>query len=69
MEVFPAVLNYVKRGGTVVVPGGLPFYFKLERLPDGSFRKGQINKDALPRLHLAWETFWKEAMSLPVIRS
>lgn len=58
MEVFPAVLNYVKRGGTVVVPGGLPFYFNLERLPDGSFRKGQINKDALPRLHLAWETFW-----------
>lgn len=58
MAVFPAVREYVKRGGTVVIAGGLPFYFNLERLADGSFRKGQINKQALPQLHIAWETFW-----------
>lgn len=58
MAVFPSIRDYVKRGGTLVVSGGLPFYFDLTRLPDGSFRKGQINKQALPQLHIAWETFW-----------
>ena len=27
-------------------------------MPDGSFRKGQLVRNALPQLHIAWETFW-----------
>lgn len=52
----PALVNYVKRGGTLLLPAGLPFYYDL--LPDG--RQVQVNKKYLKELHIDWEAWWTE---------
>ena len=58
-ETFPAgahepLENYLRKGGTVLLLQGLPFYYDL--LPDGSWR--QVNDRHLKRFHLATETWW-----------
>ncbi len=54
-----AVVEYVRRGGTLILPGGLPFYFDFsESEEEGLFRTVQIDDALLPKLHLGWEAFW-----------
>ena len=54
-----AVAEYVRRGGTLILPGGFPFYFDFrESETPGLFRTVQIDDQLLPRLHLGWEAFW-----------
>lgn len=63
-ELFPAsrigaVVDYVRRGGTLILPGGFPFYYDLrETAEPGLFRTVQIGNRLLPQLHLEWEAFW-----------
>lgn len=51
----PALVQYVKRGGTLVLPSGLPFYYDLQ--PDG-IQKKQVNAKYLPDLHIGWDAWW-----------
>ena len=54
-----AVAEYVRRGGTLILPGGFPFYFDFrESETPGLFRTVQIDDQLLPQLHLGWEAFW-----------
>ncbi len=56
---FDAVESYVRRGGTLILPGGFPFYFDFQASESaGLFRSRQINAELLPRIHLGWEAFW-----------
>jgi len=59
---FDTVLDFVRRGGTLVSPGGFPFYFdQRESETPGLFRTVRIGARLLPRLHLGWESFWVKA--------
>ena len=56
---FDAVKGYVRRGGTLVLPGGFPFYYDVcESAEPGLFRTVQIGNRLLGQLHLEWEAFW-----------
>lgn len=63
-EAFPAgfipdLIDYVKRGGTILLPSGLPFYYDLELDDDGEYRrKHQINERYMKDFHIGWETWW-----------
>lgn len=50
----PALLDYVKRGGTLLLPSGLPFYYEL--LPNG--QKVQVNEKHMKDFHIGWEAWW-----------
>jgi len=51
------IRDFVQRGGTIVLIGGLPFYFDLIRYENGLDRV-QVNKKYLPQLHLDWFAVW-----------
>ena len=50
----PQLQQYVRNGGTLILPSGLPFYY--DRLPDGS--KKQIGDAPLPQFRIGWDTWW-----------
>lgn len=54
----PALAQYLRRGGRVLSPGGLPLYFNLHKGQDNSISFIQVNDQYLPPLHIGWEAFW-----------
>lgn len=50
-EYFPALLDYVRRGGTIVLPFGAPFYY------DASFNKS-VGKTYANQLHIGQLYYW-----------
>lgn len=62
-EVFPAryipdLLEYVRRGGKLLSPGGLPLYYELERSAQGKIAKNQVGSKHMREFHIGWEGFW-----------
>ena len=57
-EFLPDLIGYLRRGGRVLSPGGLPLYFDLRRDGAGTLRKVQVNEKYMKELHLNWYTFW-----------
>lgn len=57
-EFLPDLTGYLRRGGRVLSPGGLPLYFDLRRDASGVLRKVQVNEKYMKELHLGWYTFW-----------
>lgn len=63
-EAFPAkyhadLLDYVRHGGKLIFPAGLPLYYDL-RIHDNWVDSVQINDRACPAFHLHWETAWSK---------
>ena len=58
MSYLPDVIDYVKRGGTLLLPTGLPFYHDYQMDGKGSGKNVQVNDKYLKHLHIAWETWW-----------
>jgi len=56
------VLDFLRRGGTVVAAGGIPFSAKFRRLAAGHWGKARSSGDdwmpTLRRLHLDYTAFW-----------
>ncbi len=50
----PALVDYVRRGGTLLLPSGLPFYY--DRRPDGTI--GQVNDKFMKDFHIGWDAWW-----------
>ena len=55
---FGFVRDYVKRGGTLIIPGGIPFYFNVEKQPDGMFTNAWLTRQCPGELHYGWEASW-----------
>lgn len=58
MAYLPDVVAYVKRGGTLVLPSGLPFYHDFQMDGKGGGKLVQVNDKYLKDLHIGWETWW-----------
>lgn len=58
MAYLPQILDYLKRGGTLILPAGLPFYHNLKLDGKGSALKEQVGDRHMKALHLGWETWW-----------
>ena len=54
----PALRRYLKRGGTVLLPAGLPFYFDHQIGTAGAAQRIQVADRFIKELHLDWETAW-----------
>lgn len=50
----PALKAYLNKGGTLLLPSGLPFYYDL--LPGGKRR--QVDSQYMAPLHMGWEAWW-----------
>lgn len=62
-ETFPAeyrlaLLDYVRRGGRVLSPAGLPLYFELRKKAKGELETAQVDDRYMPEFHMNWYTFW-----------
>lgn len=58
MAHFPQVLEYVRRGGTLLLSGGLPFYYDLRKNSAGTIQKIPVGDRFLKQLHVSWKTRW-----------
>ena len=54
----PALVEYVKHGGTLLLPSGLPFYYALQPDGEGGTRKVRVNAKYLSRFHIGWDAWW-----------
>lgn len=61
----PALLRYVKNGGTLVLPSGLPLYFDVKVDGKGGHQATQINKKYLKDFHIDWESWWTKQGVVP----
>ena len=60
---FPALLDYVRRGGTIVLAGGMPFYYDAHT-PDGIFlNRKELGTSLYRQLHMAPATRWEDPAS------
>ena len=57
-DFLPDVIAYVKRGGTLLLPSGLPFYKDFQMDGRGGGRSVQVNDKYLADLHISWEAHW-----------
>ncbi len=58
-EAFPAMLDFVRRGGLLVHLGGVPFYYK-STLKDGQWTSPGAGEDGRGPLHVGWKAWWTE---------
>lgn len=51
------LLNYVQRGGTLVLPSGVPFYYDHQR----GAKREQVGQKYLKLFHIGWDAWWQKA--------
>lgn len=56
---YPAMLDFVKRGGLLCHFGGVPFYYK-QTLQDGEWKSTGAGEDGRAPLHVGWKAWWTE---------
>lgn len=58
-QYIPALVGYVQRGGTLLLPYGLPFYFDHQLDGRGWItKKVQVNDRYMKDFHIGWDTWW-----------
>ncbi len=57
-QYLPELKSYVKRGGTLILPSGLPFYYDLQLDGKGGATKVQVNDKYLADFHMGWDAWW-----------
>lgn len=57
----PALLDYCRRGGTLIFPFGLPLYY--DHTPDGG--RTQINDRFMKEFHIGWSSWWLRGSAAP----
>lgn len=61
----PAILEYVRKGGTLILPSGLPFYFDITVDGKGGHQLTQVNKKYQKAFHIDWESWWTRKGVVP----
>lgn len=61
----PDLYRYVKNGGTLILPAGLPFYFDITLDGKGGSQFVQVNEKHLPQFHIAWDSWWTKRGVVP----
>ena len=54
----PELVRYVRDGGTLVLPSGLPFYFDLQLDGKGGCREVQVDDKYMADFHIGWDAWW-----------
>lgn len=62
---FNLIVDYVKRGGTIVLAGGSPFYFDMRNITLSGFEKHQVGDTYYRQLHMS-SLFWWTAKAKQV---
>ncbi|UKI29513.1 MAG: hypothetical protein L6W00_15655 [Lentisphaeria bacterium] len=57
----PALLDYCRRGGTLIFPFGLPLYY--DHTPEGG--RTQINDRFMKEFHIGWSSWWLRGSAAP----
>lgn len=52
-SMIPALLNYLKQGGTVIFPAGFPLYFELNQSG-----RTQVGSTHMAAFHMGWNAWW-----------
>jgi len=53
LDYFPLLVDYVKRGGTIVLAGGMPFYYNASRPSRAWFERHMLRTKLYPILHMS----------------
>lgn len=60
VKYLPALRNYVARGGTLFLAGGLPFYYDLEQKENGDFVRKTVSDHHIAKFHIGYDVWWKK---------
>ncbi len=60
MAYFDALESFVKKGGVLILPNGVPLYYDLRKKADGSLEKVMVDDRYRKCLHLGWTAWWKD---------
>ncbi len=72
MKFFNSVVEFVRKGGTIILTKGIPFYYDLQKQSDGNFIKKQVNDAFLYKLHMSALFWWSnkaKKLSVPEVPS
>lgn len=58
LKYFDLVLDYVRRGGTIVLAGGAPFYFDMRNVTQSGYEKYQVGDTYYAKLHMSALFWW-----------
>ncbi len=59
------ILRYVRDGGTLVFPSGLPLYFELTFDGKGNEEMTQVNDKWMKAFHIGWDSWWTKKGIIP----
>ncbi len=57
-DYIPAMKRYLKAGGTLVFPSGLPLYFDVTYDRNGAAIETQVNSKYVADFHIGWDAWW-----------
>lgn len=72
MKFFNSVVEFVRKGGSIILTQGIPFYYDLQKQSDGNVIKKQVNDAFLHKLHLSALFWWSnkaKKLSVPEVPS
>ena len=62
-DYFPQLVDYVKRGGTIVLSGGMPFYYDAYLPSDSWYNRRETGTSLLSQLHMSSVQWWRDEKS------
>lgn len=57
-EFIPDLVRYTARGGTLLLPSGLPFYYEFRKDQYGKYCRKTVSSRGGADFHLGWEAWW-----------
>lgn len=57
-DCLPDLLEYLKKGGTLILPSWLPFYSELHRDQHGVMQRRPVGDLHMKAFHIAWDAWW-----------
>lgn len=58
VETFETIEKYVRNGGIVIFTQGVPLYYTVRKVDDGSWSRQGADESYRRRLHIGWQAWW-----------